>query len=268
MLSTELIAFILGVVEGITEFIPVSSTGHLILVGNVLGFHDEKAKLFEIFIQLGAILAVVVLYPKFFLNLIPLGKKTEGASFSGIQGLIKLGFAALPVFVLGFLAHGFIKEKLFNPFTVAIGLFLGSLLILFAESKNKSPDKNVITDITIKDCILVGLFQCLALWPGVSRAGATIIGGLLIGFERRLAAEFSFLLAVPVLTVAVLYDVYKNFKLVSADDFNMFAIGFVTSFVVAVFAVKFFLGYLKSKDFKVFAYYRILLAVVVIYCMQ
>lgn len=265
MLSNELTALVLGIVEGLTEYIPVSSTGHLILAGNLLGFHDERAKLFEVFIQLGAILAVVILYPKFFLKLIPAGSKSEqGEGFSGWQGLVKLGFGALPVFVLGFLAHGYIKEKLFNPFTVAIGLIAGSVLILFAEFKNKNPKRHSIQDLTLLDCLKVGLFQCLSLWPGFSRAGATIVGGLLLGFERRLAAEFSFLLAVPVMTVAVAYDVYKSRHLLAVDDAGMFAIGFVTSFVVALLAVKFFLNYLKNKDFKVFAYYRIVLAILVL----
>ncbi len=274
MLSNEFIAFILGVVEGLTEFIPVSSTGHLIIAADFLGFHGEKAKLFEIFIQLGAILAIVILYPRFFLNLIPgKSKQNSPSAFHGVNGLIKLGVAALPVFIFGFIAHGYIKEHLFNSTTVAIGLIVGSVLILFAESKNSrskevGSSKSEISEITIADCLKIGLFQCLALWPGVSRSGATIIGGLQIGLERKLAAEFSFLLAVPVLTAAVLYDVYKNYKLITIDDCSMFGIGFFTSLIVALFAVKFFLSYIKTSNFKLFAYYRIVLAVVVLLLMN
>lgn len=271
MYSDQITAVILGIIEGLTEYIPVSSTGHLIIAGDILNFQGDKSKLFEVFIQLGAILTIVFLYPKFFINLIPFnlkqGKIIKSAenSFTGLDGLLKLGFGALPVFILGFLTHSFIKEKLFNSFTVAIGLFLGAILIIYSENRNKSPIKKNIQDLTIKDCLLVGLFQCLALWPGVSRSGATIIGGLLIGFERKLAAEFSFLLAVPVLSAAVLYDVYKNFNLLSEEDIPMFATGFIVSFIVALFAVKYFLNYLKQKDFKIFAYYRIILAMLVIY---
>jgi undecaprenyl-diphosphatase len=264
MLSKELTAFVLGIVEGLTEYIPVSSTGHLILVGNVLGFSDDKAKLFEIFIQLGAILAIVVLYPRFFMRLIPRSGEERGQGFEGIEGIKKLAIGALPVFIVGFLAHDFIKSKLFNPTTVAAGLIAGSFFILYAEFKNKNPVRKTMSDLSYKDCLIVGIFQCFSLWPGVSRAGATIVGGLLAGFERRLAAEFSFLLAVPVLTVAVAYDVYKNRHLIMTDDAGMFAIGFVTSFFVALLAVKFFLNFLKNKNFKIFAYYRIVLAILVL----
>lgn len=264
-LSPELIALVLGIVEGLTEFLPVSSTGHLILAGHALGFVGEKAKFFEVFIQLGAIIAVVILYPRFFLRLIPgRDKPGQGDTFSGVEGLMKLGMGTLPVLLVGFLLHGFIKRHLFNPFTVAIGLILGSVLILYVERRNLSAKRSAIEQITYLDCLKVGLFQCLALWPGVSRAGATIVGALLLGFERKLAAEFSFLLAVPALTAAVLYDIYKNHNLLTSGDAVFFAIGFFVSLVTAIVAIRGFLGYLKRHNFAIFAYYRLVLALAVL----
>ena len=268
-LSDELKALILGIVEGLTEYLPVSSTGHLILAGQALDYTGEKAHFFEVFIQLGAILAVVVLYPRFFLNLFNFSEtKKYRHSFYGLDGLLKLFCGIFPILAVGYLFHSHIKDKLFNPATVAVGLIVGALFILFVENRRPIVRRTSIAEITLKDCFLVGLFQCMALWPGMSRSASTIIGALLIGFDRKLAAEFSFLLAVPVMVIAVSYDVYKNYHLLGFEDIPVFAIGFVTSFIFAMLAIKVFLKFLQSHNFKVFAYYRILLACTVFYLLQ
>lgn len=258
-------AIILGIIEGLTEFVPVSSTGHLIITSHLIGFHGEKADSFEIFIQLGAILAVVVIYLRYFLNLLNFSKeKTANDNFAGWNGLVRLATAALPVFIVGFLLHKHIKTWLFSPFTVAIGLIGGGIIMLIIERRSARVTKEKLGDLSLKDCLLVGLFQCAALWPGVSRSGATIIGGLLCGMSRKTAAEFSFILAVPVMAVATLYDFYKSYHLLEQSDLVFFATGFVVSFIVALAAIKFFLRLLQTYTFRPFAWYRIAVGLVVL----
>lgn len=265
MLSNHLIAAILGLVEGLTEFIPVSSTGHLILVAHALGFTGDKASFFEVFIQLGAVLAVVLLYSRFFFNLFRFDKLSAGEeAFRGWDGLYKLGLGCLPAFVAGFLFHSYVKNHLFNPQTVAIGLAMGGLVLLLIERRSLRPKRTRISEITARDCILIGLFQCLALWPGVSRSGATIIGALIIGFDRRLAAEFSFLLAVPVLAAAASFDLFQNYHLLVAEDYGMLLTGLAVSFLTAIAAIRFFITYLQNHSFNVFGYYRLALAALVL----
>ncbi len=255
-------AFILGLVEGITEFIPVSSTGHLILANRIVGFEGNRADTFDVFIQLGAILAVVVLYRQRFTNLVDIRKKQ---GFAGINGLILLAIACLPAFVLGFLGHDFIKEKLFNPITVAIGLGVGGVAILVVEYLVKPKAQVTELDkLTRKDALWVGLAQCLALWPGTSRSASTIIGGMLAGVGRKTAAEFSFFIAVPIMIAATGYDLLKSLKFLTASDIPVFAVGFVTAFFAALIAVRFFIRLLSNTTLIPFGWYRIVVAIVVI----
>ncbi len=247
-------AVLLGLVEGLTEFIPVSSTGHLIVTGDLLQFKGNAASTFEIFIQLGAILAVVFLYKERFLSLLDF-KKNEG--LSGKNGIRLLAVTTAPALVFGYFVHSYIKTYLFNPFTVALGLGVGGVIMIVAENKLPVSKINKVDDLKARDALLVGLFQLLAMWPGVSRSGATIVGGMLVGIERKTAAEYSFLAAVPVMCAATIYDLYKSREFLSASDIPIFSIGFVVSFVSAWFAVKFFIHLLGKWTLKPFGWYRI-----------
>lgn len=261
-------ALILSIVEGLTEFIPVSSTGHMILVSSLLGIHDDAIETFEIFIQLGAILSVVALFPKRFLGLIP--RRTSGESIlsgqglNGVHGIMCFAAACLPVFILGFLFHKKIKTLLFGPTTVACALIVGGIIMIAIERRARAPRITSLKEITLRHSFLIGLFQCLALWPGMSRSGSTIIGGMLLGIERTVAAEFSFLVAVPVMTVAVTYDLLKSAGSLSAADLPVFAFGFCAAFVISLLAVKFFLSLLKRVTLEAFGWYRIALGAVVL----
>jgi len=232
---------ILSVVEGITEFLPVSSTGHLILTSKLLGIATtEFLKTFEIAIQLGAIMAVVVLYFKRFLDL-ELDKKVLAAF--------------LPTALVGFLLYPFIKGFLLGSSAVTlVSLFIGGLVLIFFKSEGKG------LKIGFKEAILIGAFQSLSVIPGVSRAAATIIGGLIVGLDRKKATEFSFLLAVPTMIAATGYDLYKSASLFSSTDFGFLAIGFALSFVFAAISVKFLISYVANHDFRLFGVYRIVLA--------
>jgi undecaprenyl-diphosphatase len=251
----------MGLVEGITEFIPVSSTGHLILAGRLLGFEGEFASTFEIFIQLGAILAVVLLYRDRFRQLLDF-RRTDG--LVGWRGIGLLGLTTVPALLLGATAYSAIKDRLFNPITVAIGLGIGGLAILIIESKDLKSQRFELDSLTWRDALFVGLFQCLALWPGVSRAAATILGGMLIGLHRKTAAEFSFLAAVPALFAAAVFDLYQSLPALRSSEFVLLAIGFLVAFFSAWFAVKFFLRLLSSHTLIPFGWYRIAVAVLVL----
>lgn len=261
------VALILGLVEGLTEFLPVSSTGHLILAGKLLNFTGEKAGIFEIFIQLGAILAVVGLFKERFLRLLP-GQKSQG--FSGFRGLGLLLATTLPALVLGLGLHKFIKNHLFNPLTVAIGLIAGALWILAVEKKNLKIKVRNLDELNWKKAFGIGFFQCLAMWPGFSRSGATILGGMVLGLDRTTAAEYSFFAAVPVICAASLYDLLKGIKeqAIQSSDFGFFAIGFFISMFSAWLAVKLFIRYVSKHNLNVFAWYRIVLAVLVFLMMK
>lgn len=242
-------AFILGVVEGLTEFLPVSSTGHLILVSNLLGIDQtDTHKAFEVSIQLGSIMAVVFLYWKKFLE---------------IEVLKRLLVAFIPTGILGFLLYKIIKS-LFNPYIVVFMLIFGGLVLIAIEyyHRNKEYDVKNITDIDYKKSFLIGVFQSLAMVPGTSRSGATIIGGLLLNLDRKTAAEFSFLLAVPTMFMATFYDIYKNHSQFDISDWSNLAVGFTTAFVFAVIAIKFLLKFISTHNFIPFGIYRIVLAVV------
>lgn len=254
-------AVLLGLVEGLTEFIPVSSTGHLIVTGDLLQFKGSAASTFEVFIQLGAILAVLLLYKERFYGLLDF-KKREG--LSGMNGLILLGITTTPALIFGFLVHGYIKTYLFNPFTVALGLGVGGVIMIVAESKLPRPRIKKVDEFKKLDALWVGLFQCLAMWPGVSRSGATIVGGMLVGIERKTAAEYSFLAAVPVMFAATAYDLFKSRAFLSSSDIPIFMIGFVVSFISAWFAIKFFIHLLGKWTLKPFGWYRIAIALLIL----
>jgi undecaprenyl-diphosphatase len=250
-------AVILGIVEGLTEFIPVSSTGHLIVAGHLLGFEGPKAATFEIFIQLGAILAVVFLYRERFLRLCTL-RTSRG--FAGHRGIILLGLTTIPALVFGAGAHRFIKAYLFTPASVAVGLALGGVGILVMERFLPRVKKSGLDALNHGDAVVVGLFQCLALWPGMSRSACTIVGGMAVGIERETAAQYSFLAAVPIMFAATVFDLYKTLSILHGSDVPMFGIGFVVSFAAAWLAIKFFLRFLGSHTLNPFGWYRIIVA--------
>ena len=245
-------AVILGIVEGLTEFLPVSSTGHLIIAGNLLNFNDDKAKVFEIVIQLGAVLGVVWDYRARLSRLVTgLRLKHEH------QCALNLFIAFLPAAIAGLLLHSFITAHLFNPTSVAAALIVGGILILIIERLPLRARVHSIERLTALDSFKIGMAQTLSLFPGVSRAGATIMGGLLSGLSRTTATEFSFFLAMPIMFAATFYELFKNIDLLRMDDIPLFAVGFVTSFVTALAVVKVFLKYVARHDFTLFAFYRI-----------
>jgi len=248
-------AFIMGVVEGLTEFLPVSSTGHLIIAGSMMDFWEkDKRGVFEIAIQLAAILAVCWEYRA---RLI----KVAGGLFSdntSQQFVLKLIVAFLPAAVIGASAISHIKDYLFSPVPVALALVIGGVLIIWVERREHVVRVQEVDDMTIMDAFKVGCMQCLALIPGTSRSGATIIGSLYFGLSRKAATEFSFFLAIPTMFAATLYDSYKNIHLFSADDISVFAVGFIASFISAFLAVKGLLRFIQHHDFTVFAWYRII----------
>jgi len=253
-------AAILGIVEGLTEFLPVSSTGHLIIAGDLLGFGGERAKVFMIAIQLAAILAVVWEY-RAKLGQVLIGLPSErGARRFAVNVIV----AFLPSAVLGFIFASAIKAYLFNPLTVAMAFIVGGLLILWAERRDHRVRVFSVDEMTWRDALLVGFAQTLAMIPGTSRSGATIIGGLFFGLERRTATEFSFFLAIPTMLAATLYDVYKHLDLLTLDDIPLFLVGGVTSFVSAFLAVRGLLRYISRHDFTFFAWYRIAFGILVL----
>ena len=255
-------AAILGVVEGLTEFLPVSSTGHLIITGNLLGFTGDKAASFEVAIQLGAILAVVLLYWSLFWGLL---FPKQGKKFSGVRGLYLLFLTSLPASILGLIAHDAIKKYLFNPYTVAWALLVGAIMILFVERKERKPECFTLDEMTPKLALGIGCFQCLALWPGFSRSASTIMGGMILGAKRKVAAEYSFIAAVPIMFAATGYDMLKSYKLFTMADMPFLAIGFIVSFISAWIAVKGFIYLLGKLTLRPFAYYRLALAPLILF---
>ena len=253
-------AAILGVVEGITEFLPISSTGHLILAGDLLGFNDDTAKTFEVFIQLGAILAVVWLYREKISSTIK-GIGTEKTN----RFMLNLLIAFLPAAFFGFITHSFIKHHLFNPVTVAFALIAGGIAIFVIERVVKKSFILDMDDISFKQALGVGLAQTLSLFPGVSRAGATIMGAMCFGLERKVATEFSFFLAIPTMFAATSYDLIKNLNYLTINDLPIFAVGFLVSFFSALIVIKAFLGFVTKHTFDSFAIYRIIFGAVVLF---
>jgi undecaprenyl-diphosphatase len=247
-------ALILGVVEGLTEFLPISSTGHLILAGDLLDFSDEKAKVFEIVIQTGAMLAIVWEYRlKFWRALAGLARERASQRF-----VLNLVVAFIPAAVLGLAFGRVIKAYLFHAVPVALAFIVGGLIILWVErSLRPSVRIDQVDDMTWRDALKVGIAQAFALIPGTSRSGATIIGGMLFGLSRKAATEFSFFLAVPTLVAAGAYDFWKNRALFDASDMELFAAGSVSAFVSAFLCVRWLLRYIATHDFTPFAWYRI-----------
>ena len=246
-------ALILGVVEGLTEFLPVSSTGHQIVVADLLGFGGERAMAFNIIIQLGAILAVMWEYRRKIIDTVAQLPREPGAQRFTLNLLI----AFLPAAVLGVALSDLIHLWLFNPVTVAAALVVGGVLILWAERREHVVDADDVDAMSWKHALKVGCAQCLALVPGTSRSGATIIGGLLFGLSRRAATEFSFYLAMPTMVGAAIYSGYKYRELFQPADLPVFAVGFVTAFVFGMIAVRGLLKFVSSHSYAVFAWYRI-----------
>lgn len=261
-MSDVVIAVLLGILEGLTEFIPVSSTGHLIIFGKYLEFGNVSAGTFEIFIQLGAILAVIVLYIKRFLMFFDFKNKEDG--LAGKQGIIKMLFACIPVFIMGFLFYESIKLLLSSTTAISIALIVGGIIMIIVEKRNTPTRVSDVKELTYKDSFMVGVCQCLSLWPGMSRSGSTIVGGMFLGIKREIAAQFSFLVAVPVICTAASYDLLKNISTLSKDDILIFFIGFIVSFFIALFSIKFFLKILKKFSLAMFGYYRIILGILVL----
>ncbi|TAD87375.1 MAG: undecaprenyl-diphosphate phosphatase [Alphaproteobacteria bacterium] len=254
-LATLLTAAFLGLVEGLTEFIPVSSTGHLILLVDLLGFQGPPGRVFEIVIQLGAILAVVVAYFARLLG-IAFDAPTDPGARRFIAGVL---IAFLPAAVVGVLAHGFIKSVLFSPWVVAVALIVGGVAILVIERRLYRPRYTAVEEFPLSLCLKIGLVQCLAMIPGVSRSGATILGALLLGAERRAAAEFSFFLAIPTMLGAATYDLYKNRALLDDSGLLTIAVGFLVAFAAALVVVRWVVGFVQRHGFTPFAWYRIVL---------
>ena len=265
-------AFILGIVEGLTEFLPISSTGHLIIAGDLLNFNGPEVNTFSIAIQAGAIFAVCWFYRIKLFNIVK-HLLTPGKDQ---QLAVNIVVAFLPAAVLGVLLADYIEELLFNPITVAIALVIGGLIIFWIENlhakRNYAPRVQNMDDMTIKDAFLVGCMQCIAMIPGTSRSGSTIIGGLVLGLSRKAATEFSFFLAIPTIFGATVYSLAKIFLRVSNEhsfiwttDMTIgFAVGFIVSFVSALIVVKWLLRYVSSNDFKSFGWYRIIFGFIIL----
>ena len=268
--------FILGIVEGVTEFLPISSTGHLILANNILSFTGERAKVFDVFIQSGAIMSVLWLYRIKIISVITgIGGREEN------RFIANLIIAFIPAALIGLKGHSYIKRYLFNPVSVAIALIVGGILMLIIEKAVNPPFPTVskgggvpirsigrvisgIEGITPRLALGVGLAQAVSLFPGVSRSAATIMGGLLIGFDRKMATEFSFFLAIPTMFAATSYDLLKGIGYLTLSDLPLFITGFIVSFISALLVIKAFLRFLTGHTFSPFAYYRIIFGILIL----
>ncbi len=253
-------AIILGIVEGLTEFIPVSSTGHLILVAHWLTVDGAFANMFNVVIQLGAILAIVVLYWKKFLSVL-VGLPSEKPAQHFARNVL---LAFLPAMVIGYFAHDAIKEYLFSPVVVAVALVVGGVAILLIERAKPVPKVFSTETMGWRTALTIGFLQCLAMVPGVSRSGASIMGALLVGVERKTAAEFSFFLAVPTMIAAASYDLYKARDTMPEGGWDVIAVGFVVSFIVALLVVRWMMGFITRHGFAPFGWYRIALGLLLL----
>jgi len=253
-------ATLMGIVEGLTEFLPVSSTGHLILTGSLIGFTDEKSKVFDIAIQTGAIFAVMLVYAQRLRDTVAgMASDARAQRFA-----LNVGIAFVPAAVLGMLFSKAIKAHLFNAPTVASTFIIGGFVILWAERRDHRERVASVDEMTPWDALKVGLAQCLALVPGTSRSGATIIGAMLFGLSRQAATDFSFFLAIPTLIGAGVYSLWKERALFSVADLPLFGVGLVVSFIAAWLCVRWLLRYIATHDFKPFAWYRIAFGIVVL----
>ena len=261
LLPDWLTAAVLGVIEGATEFLPVSSTGHLIIAADYLGYKGDGAKVFEIFIQLGAILAVMWFYRhKLITVAVGLPRERSAQKFT-----LNLIIAFIPAAVIGLLTHHYIKEYLFSPIFVAVALIIGGFIILLVERFARPPRIHHVDDMSPLDALKVGFAQCFALIPGTSRSGSTIMGGMLFGLSRTAATEFSFFLAIPTMLAATLFDLIKHWHHLRPEDLHMMAIGFVMAFITGLIFVRMFLHFISKHTFKGFAYYRILFGALVLW---
>nr|WP_267875395.1 undecaprenyl-diphosphate phosphatase [Cohnella cholangitidis] len=252
-------AVIMGIVEGLTEFLPVSSTGHMILTGRLLDFEGDAADTFKVVIQLGAVLAVLVLYWRRFvgfLNITPTALKRPGIN------IIHVIVAMIPFVITGFTIHGYIKERLFGPTPVLIGLVAGGILMIVADRIRRKVSAETMDEISYKQAFGIGLFQCLAVWPGFSRSGSTISGGMLLGTSQKAAAEFTFIVSVPIMFGASAYDLYKSREFLTSSDIPLFLVGLAAAFIVAMIAIVTFLNLIKRLSLSWFAYYRFALAII------
>lgn len=247
-------AMVLGIVEGLTEFLPVSSTGHLLLLGHFLGF-ESNGKTFEVLIQLGAILAILLVYFRRLLD-IALRLRKDPAARRFVIGVL---IAFLPAALIGALLHGFIKGVLFNPFLVCCALIAGGLVLLVVDELELEVKHTDATAFPLPMYLKIGVIQCLAMIPGVSRSGSTIVGAMLLGASKRAAAEFSFFLAMPTMAGAFAYDLLKNYKTLTFDDTMLIVVGFVAAFFAALLVVKTFLDYVSRRGFALFAWWRIII---------
>ncbi|WP_332680873.1 undecaprenyl-diphosphate phosphatase [Bosea sp. (in: a-proteobacteria)] len=251
-MSDLLVAAVLGVVEGLTEFLPVSSTGHLLLLGHFLGF-ESKGKSFEILVQLGAILAILLVYFRRLLDIV-LRLRSDPSARRFVIGVL---VAFLPAALIGALAHGFIKGVLFNPVLVCCSLIAGGLVLLVIDEMELEVKHHDATAFPLPMYFKIGLIQCLAMIPGVSRSGSTIVGAMLLGADKRAAAEFSFFLAMPTMAGAFTYDLMKNYKVLTSGDTLLIGVGFVTAFISALIVVRSFLDFVSKRGFTPFAWWRI-----------
>lgn len=248
-----IVAALLGLVEGLTEFIPVSSTGHILLLGHFLGF-DSPGRAFEVMIQLGAVLAILGVYAARLWRIF----STAGSDPRARRFIAAVALAFFPAVIVGVLAHDFIKRVLFeSPVLIATMLILGGIVLLFVDRMASNPRYHAAEDVPLKTALGIGLFQCLAMVPGVSRSGATIVGGLLLGADKRAAAEFSFFLSMPTMLGAFVYDAYKNRDALEGAALGNVAIGFVAAFIAAVFVVRGLLDYISRHGYAVFGWWRI-----------
>ena len=248
-------AIALGIVEGLTEFIPVSSTGHLLLMQRFFGFGDETfGKTFVVLIQLGAILAILSVY---FARLwrIAVGMFSDPAARRFVIGVL---IAFLPAVIVGVIAGGFIKDRLFNPWVVCFTLIAGGAILLWVDQLELKPRHHDATAFPLPMYLGIGIAQCIAMIPGVSRSGATIVSAMLFGADKRSSAEFSFFLAMPTMAGAFAYDLFKNYKLMSTDNLTIVAVGFITAFVAALIVVRSLLDYVSSRGFTLFAWWRVI----------
>lgn len=254
-------ALILGIVEGITEFLPISSTGHLIIVNQFVGFTEQFANMFDVVIQLGAILSVVVYFRK---RLIPFGNYKSSTNRKIFDLWKKTIVGVIPALGIGFLLADYIEERLFNTTVVAIALIVGGLILLYIENKRPSFRIKSVEQLTYRTAFFIGIIQCLAVIPGTSRSASTIIGAMLLGASRIVAAEFSFFLAIPTMVAASGYTLLKSGLMLTPHEFLVVGFGFIVSFIVAWLVIAGFMNYVSKKDFKLFGYYRIVLGIVVL----
>ncbi len=262
-MSSLLVAIILGIVEGITEFLPISSTGHLILVNRLVGFTGSFANMFDIIIQLGAILSVVVY---FWWRINPFSsRKTTEEKTETWDLWKKTMVAVIPALLIGGTISKVVEDALFNPLTVAVALVIGGFIIIMVENRDKLNTINSIASLNYKTAFFIGLIQCLAMIPGTSRSAATIIGAMLLGTSRSVAAEFSFFLAIPTMIAASAYSFLKANASLSTSEWQILSVGFVVSFLVAWAVIAAFMNYIRKRDFKPFGYYRIIVGLAVLY---